>query len=109
VKWSSCDANASVWSALPTDIKWSGPGSVNPWDLTGQWTGNYPFEDIGGFALPIGPSRTLANVSNAPFTTMSEEWWTSNLSVGWRTVYASYAPSYSYANLAVKWKVEGPV
>ena len=109
VKWSSCDANASIWSALPTEIKWSGPGSVNPWDLTGQWTGNYPFEDIGGFSLPIGPSHTLANVSNTPFTTMVEEWWTGNISIGWRTVYASYATSSSYANLNVKWKVEGPI
>ena len=107
VRWSSCDANATIYESLPTDIKWSGPGSVNPWDLTGSWTGTYPFEDIG--QLAIGPSHTLANISNAPFSTMSEEWWTANLVHGWRTVYASYAPSYSYANLKVKWKVEGPV
>lgn len=109
VKWSSCDANTSVWGSLPVDIKWSGPGSINPWDLYGQWNGNYPFEDIGGFPLPVGPSHTLANVSNTPFSTMTEEWWTGNITIAWRTVYASYAAPYSYANLNVKWKVEGPV
>lgn len=114
VKFSSCDANATIWSALPTSIKWSGKNNgqnstVDPWSASGQWTGNYPFEDIGGGSLLLGYQRTLSNVTKVPFTTMVEEWWTGNITIGWRTVYASYATSSSYANLNVKWKVEGPI
>lgn len=114
VKYSSCDANATIWSALPTDIKWSGKNNgqnstVDPWSVQGQWTGSYPFEDIGSSGIVLGSQRILTNVTMAPFTTMVEEWWTGNISIGWRTVYASYATSSSYANLNVKWKVEGPV
>jgi hypothetical protein len=106
VKWSSCDANATIFESLPTDIKWKGPGSVSPWSLNREWNGSFPFEDI---SFPPSSTHTLANAPVSGFDYMSEEWWTSNITIGWRTVYASYAGSYSYVPVSLKWKVEGPI
>jgi hypothetical protein len=106
VKWSSCDASATIFESLPADIKWGGPGSVTPWHLNREWNGTFPFEDI---SFPVSPSRTLSNAPVSGFDYMSEEWWTGNVTIGWRTVYASYAGSYSYVPVSLKWKMEGPI
>jgi hypothetical protein len=120
VKWSSCDANASIYESLPSTLcvgvaADSNTGLPETVRAKGFSTGTAQWIDTsqrrGDMATGLSAYLRTLSIPAGPLESMyTEEWWDVTQAQPFRWFYpVTGGGSYSYCNVALKWKFEGPI